>query len=191
MAATAEREEETIVERTLKGLGVDNGPDGRGDDPPPELLVKVKWRPETLDFDLHVAGDVGGDGTGDGAGDGAGRDVFFTAVNVRAPPNAPGTAEEWYTRARQALTGPKSRAHRHFSFTLDRAGAGASTEATFKWSWHEPTARADPMPALIHDAQKGTKRIGVAKMRAQPFTRSDRQMFGKFLLIITPYGQLV
>ena len=50
----------------LKGLGVDNGPDGRGDDPPPELLVKVKWRPETLDFDLRVAGDVGGDGTGDG-----------------------------------------------------------------------------------------------------------------------------
>ena len=98
MAATAEREEETIVERTLKGLGVDNGPDGRGDDPPPELLVKVKWRPETLDFDLCVAGDVGGDATGDGTGDGtgdAGRDdVFFMAVNVHAPPNAPGTAEE-------------------------------------------------------------------------------------------------
>ena len=81
-AATAEREEETIVERTLKGLGVDNGPDGRGDDPPPELLVKVKWRPETLDFDLHVAGDVGGDGTGDGAGDGAGRDVFFIQTRL-------------------------------------------------------------------------------------------------------------
>ena len=117
-------------------------------------------------------------------------DVFFTAVNVRAPPNAPGTADEWYRRARQALTGPKSDAHRYFTFTLNRT-SGPSPEATFKWSWHEPTARADPMPALVHDAQKGTKRIGVAKMRAQPFTRSDRQMFGKFLLIITPYGQLV
>lgn len=178
MAATGEREEETIVERTLKGLGVDNGPDGRGDDPPPELLVKVKWRPETLDFDLHVAGDVGGDGTGDGAG----RDVFFTAVNVRAPPNAPGTAEEWYTRARQALTGPKSRAHRHFSFTLDRAGAGASTEATFKWSWHEPTSRTDdPMPACVTAAAKGTRRVGVARMRGEAFVASNRhRIFAAF-----------
>jgi len=181
MAATAEREEETIVERTLKDLGVDNGPDGRGDDPPPELLVKVKWRPETLDFDLRVAGDVGGDGTGDGTGDGAGRDVFFTAVNVRAPPNAPGTAEEWYTRARQALTGPKSRAHRHFSFTLDRAGAGASTEATFKWSWHEPTCRTDPMPACVTAAAKGTRRIGVARMRGEAFVASNRhRIFASF-----------
>lgn len=182
MAATGEREEETIVERTLKGLGVDNGPDGRGDDPPPELLVKVKWRPETLDFDLHVAGDVGGDGTGDGTGDGAGRDVFFTAVNVRAPPNAPGTAEEWYTRARQALTGPKSRAHRHFSFTLDRAGAGASTEATFKWSWHEPTSRTDdPMPACVTAAAKGTRRVGVARMRGEAFVASNRhRIFAAF-----------
>ena len=182
MAATAEREEETIVERTLKGLGVDNGPDGRGDDPPPELLVKVKWRPETLDFDLHVAGDGGGDGTGDGTGDGAGRDVFFTAVNVRAPPNAPGTAEEWYTRARQALTGPKSRAHRHFSFTLDRAGAGASTEATFKWSWHEPTSRTDdPMPACVTAAAKGTRRVGVARMRGEAFVASNRhRIFAAF-----------
>ena len=181
MAATAEREEETIVERTLKGLGVDNGPDGRGDDPPPELLVKVKWRPETLDFDLRVAGDVGGDGTGDGTGDGAGRDVFFTAVNVRAPPNAPGTAEEWYTRARQALTGPKSRAHRHFSFTLDRAGAGASTEATFKWSWHEPTSRTDPMPACVTAAAKGTRRVGVARMRGEAFVASNRhRIFAAF-----------
>ena len=182
MAATAEREEETIVERTLKGLGVDNGPDGRGDDPPPELLVKVKWRPETLDFDLRVAGDVGGDGTGDGTGDGAGRDVFFTAMNVRAPPNAPGTAEEWYTRARQALTGPKSRAHRHFSFTLDRAGAGASTEATFKWSWHEPTSRTDdPMPACVTAAAKGTRRVGVARMRGEAFVASNRhRIFAAF-----------
>ena len=181
MAATAEREEETIVERTLKGLGVDNGPDGRGDDPPPELLVKVKWRPETLDFDLRVAGDVGGDGTGDGTGDGAGRDVFFTAMNVHAPPNAPGTAEEWYTRARQALTGPKWRAHRHFSFTLDRAGAGASTEATFKWSWHEPTCRTDPMPACVTAAAKGTRRIGVARMRGEAFVASNRhRIFASF-----------
>ena len=192
MAATAEREEETIVERTLKGLGVDNGPDGRGDDPPPELLVKVKWRPETLDFDLHVAGDVGGDGTGDGAGDGAGRDVFFTAVNVRAPPNAPGTAEEWYTRARQALTGPKSRAHRHFSFTLDRAGAGASTEATFKWSWHEPTSRTDyPMPACVTAAAKGTRRVGVARMRGEAFVASNRhRIFAAFATKQLEHSQL-
>ena len=192
MAATAEREEETIVERTLKGLGVDNGPDGRGDDPPPELLVKVKWRPETLDFDLHVVGDVGGDGTGDGTGDGAGRDVFFTAVNVRAPPNAPGTAEEWYTRARQALTGPKSRAHRHFSFTLDRAGAGASTEATFKWSWHEPTSRTDdPMPACVTAAAKGTRRVGVARMRGEAFVASNRhRIFAAFATKQLEHSQL-
>ena len=187
MAATAEREEETIVERTLKGPGVDNGPDGRGDDPPPELLVKVKWRPETLDLDLHVAGDVGGDDTGDGTGEGAGRDAFFTAVNVRAPPNAPGTAEEWYARARQALTGPKSRAHRHFSFTLDRAGAGASTEATFKWSWHEPTSRTDdPMPACVTAAAKGTRRVGVARMRGEAFVASNRhRIFAAFALRAT------
>ena len=181
MAATAEREEETIVVRTLKGLGVDNGPDGRGDDPPPELLVKVKWRPETLDFDLCVAGDVGGDGTGDGTGEAGRDDVFFTAVNVHAPPNAPGTAEEWYTRARQALTGPKSRAHRHFSFTLDRAGAGRSSEATFKWSWHEPTSRTDPMPACVAAAAKGTRRVGVARMRGETFVDANRhRIFASF-----------
>ena len=183
----AEHDEETIVERIGKGLGID--PDGDRHDPLDGLLVKVNWRPSTRDFDLLVAGDAGNPGPtpGDACTD---DDVFFTAVNVRAPPNAPGTADEWYRRARQALTGPKSDAHRYFTFTLNQT-SGPSPEATFKWSWHEPTARADPMPALIHDAQKGTKRIGVAKMRAQPFTRSDRQMFGKFLLIITPYGQLV
>ena len=37
MAATAEREEETIVERTLKGLGVDNGPK-LGRDPRPKAM---------------------------------------------------------------------------------------------------------------------------------------------------------
>ena len=183
----AEHDEETIVERIGKGLGID--PDGDRHDPLDGLLVKVNWRPSTRDFDLHVAGDAGGGALtpGDACTD---DDVFFTAVNVRAPPNAPGTADEWYRRARQALTGPKSDAHRYFTFTLNRT-SGPSPEATFKWSWHEPTTRADPMPAAIHASQKGTKRIGVAKMRAQPFTRSDRQMFGKFLLIITPYGQLI
>jgi len=176
----AEHDEETIVERIGKGLGID--PDGDRHDPLDGLLVKVNWRPSTRDFDLLVAGDAGNPGPtpGDACTD---DDVFFTAVNVRAPPNAPGTAEEWYRRARQALTGPKSDAHRYFTFTLNRT-SGPSPEATFKWSWHEPTTRADPMPALIHDAQKGTKRIGVAKMRAQPFTRSDRQMFGEFLFLL-------
>ena len=183
----AEHDEETIVERIGKGLGID--PDGDGHDPLDGLLVKVKWRPSTRDFDLHVAGDAGN--SGPTPGDAPEDDVFFTAVNVRAPPNAPGTADEWYRRARQALTGPKSDAHRYFTFTLNRTGPssiGPSPEATFKWSWHEPTARADPMPARIQDAQKGTKRIGVAKMRAQPFTRSDRQMFGEFLFILLRTG---
>jgi len=175
----AEHDEETIVERIGKGLGID--PDGDGHDPLDGLLVKVNWRPSTRDFDLLVAGDAGNPGPtpGDACTD---DDVFFTAVNVRAPPNAPGTADEWYRRARQALTGPKADAHRYFTFTLNRT-SGPSPEATFKWSWHEPTTRADPMPALIHDAQKGTKRIGVAKMRARPFTRSDRHMFGEFLFL--------